>query len=171
MMTRILVGALLVTAPAAATAQDWTGAYAGVATGGAEIDVDKLADLEGDGTSVGLYAGYNYDAGGIVFGGEFDFDKNDYEVPDAGATVDYATRLKARVGVPVGSGLAYGVGGFILATSDQLDDGQGYLYGVGYDLPIGENYHVGAELLGHEFEDDVLKVGVTTLKVRVGFNF
>ncbi|WP_056035241.1 outer membrane beta-barrel protein [Loktanella sp. 3ANDIMAR09] len=166
----LLIGAMIAGLPAAVMAQDATGAYFGIAAGGSDIDVNSGA-LDGDGPSVGIYAGYNFAANGVIYGGEFDFDSNQYEVPAAGATVDYATRLKARVGVPVGPGVAYGVGGFILATSDQLDDGRGYLYGVAYDMPFGDSYHVGAEILQHEFDDDVLEVGVTTFKVRVGFNF
>jgi hypothetical protein len=168
--TKSLIVAALAIVPTASLAQDMTGAYGGIAAGIADIDVNDGA-LDGDGSSVGVYLGYNVDMGGIVYGGEIDFDKNDYEVPDVGVTVDYATRLKARAGAKVGGGLLYGVGGFVLATSNQLDDGQGYLYGVGYDLPVGGNYHVGAELLQHEFEDDARQVGVTTLKVRLGFNF
>lgn len=166
-----LVAAAIALTPAIASAQDWTGSYAGIAAGGALIDVDKLADLEGDGTSVGFFAGYNYDTGGIVYGAEFDFDVTDYSIPDAGATVDAVARIKARVGLPVGPGLAYGTAGVVGASSDQLDDGVGYLYGIGYDMPVTENAFIGTELMGHQFEDDVLKVGVSTLKVRAGFSF
>ncbi|MGJ8622515.1 MAG: hypothetical protein ACSHW1_07035 [Yoonia sp.] len=36
---------------------------------------------------------------------------------------------------------------------------------------VTENAFIGTALMGHQFEDDVLKVGVSTLKVRAGFNF
>jgi len=166
----IILVAAIASVPAATFAQDWTGSYAGAAVGFADIDVNDGA-LSGEGESAGLFAGYNYDAGGIVYGAEFDFDSTEYEITGTDITIDTTTRLKGRVGVPVGNGLAYGVGGIISATSDQLPDGQGYLYGVGYDLRVGQNGIVGAELLGHQFEDDDREVEVNTFRVRAGFNF
>lgn len=170
---KTMIAGALALAPTAPFAESHTGAYMGLALGGSDIDVDRPADLEGDGGSTGVYLGYTTDLNGIIYGVEVDYDVNDYAIKDTDFTVDHATRLKARAGAPIGPGVLYGVGGYILATSDQLPDGQGFLYGVAYDMPLGDNYHVGAELLGHEFEDDDagFEVGVTTLKVRVGFNF
>lgn len=171
--TNTLIAAAILLAPTATFAQDMTGAYGGVSAGFADIDVDSPADLEGDGDAFGVYLGYNYDAGDIIYGAEIEYDSSNYEIADGAITVDHATRLKARAGLPVGPGVLSGIGGYILATSDQIPDGQGFLYGVAYDMPIGDGYHVGAELLGHEFEDEEagFDVGVTTLKVRIGFNF
>lgn len=172
-LNKTLIAAAIALVPTATLAQNMTGAYAGIAAGGSDIDVDRPADLEGDGGSTGVYFGYNFDAGNVIYGAEIDYDINSYDIADGAITVDHATRLKARAGVPVGPGVMYGVGGYILATSDDIPDGQGFLYGIAYDMPIGNNYHVGAELLGHEFEDEDadFDVGVTTLKLRVGFNF
>jgi hypothetical protein len=55
-----------------------------------------------------------------------------------------------------------------------LGDDNGYLIGVGYDLPVSANMTIGAEVLSHQFEDyndSGLDVGVTTFKARVAFNF
>ena len=83
-VNKILLAATIVLAPVAVTAQDWTGAYGGVTFGGSSIDakVKPLGDLalEGDGNSTGLFAGYNYQMGGIVYGAEFDFDATNYRV-------------------------------------------------------------------------------------------
>lgn len=184
-VNKIFIAAALVVAPAMAQAQDWTGAYAGIAAGSADIEAtvkvtDPDLELEGDGTSVGFFAGYNYDAGNIVYGAEFDFDVTDYSVADDLVRIDTTARLKARLGTKVGNGLAYGVVGVVGATSNSvvaslgdfaIEDGVGVLYGAGYDMRITENLLLGGELLVHDFEDDVLQVDVTTLRLRVGFNF
>lgn len=167
------ITALLVTAPAASFAQDWTGPYAGIQAGTATIDVDNL-EVEGDGPSLGFFAGYNMQQGNVVYGGEFDYDATEYDIADGVAEVDSTARLKARVGVPVGLGLAYGTAGIVWATSPELGDDNGYLYGIGYDMPVADNILIGAEVLGHEFDDyndSGADVGVTTVKARVSFSF
>ena len=53
-------------------------------------------------------------------------------------------------------------------------DGDGYLFGLGYDFPVADNITIGGELLQHQFDDyngTDLDVGVTTFKARVAFNF
>lgn len=169
-----ILAATLITAPAAVSAQNWTGPYAGFQLGTGEIDVDGALEVDGDGPSYGIFAGYNVQEGGIVYGGEFDYDVTEYDIADGTAEVDSTTRLKARIGVPVGPGLAYGTAGIVWATSPELGDDNGYLYGVGYDFPVTANMAIGAEVLGHEFEDyndTGADVGVTTVKARVSFSF
>lgn len=171
---------------------DWTGAYAGLSFGGSDITAtvkpeftifDESVELPGDGNSTGIFAGYNYQMGNIVIGGEFDFDATNYNVSDT-VLVEATTRLKGRVGVPLGNGLAYGVAGVVGASTNSVvpgaaadgsdfavQDGVGYLVGAGYDMRIGDNLLAGAEVLYHEFDDDVLNVEVTTFRVRVGYRF
>ena len=164
---------LLALAPAATFAQDRSGGYIGAQVGGSDIDVDG-APLDGDGTSFGIYAGYNIDAGGIVYGVEVDLDETDYQLSDDAGEIDSTTRLKIRAGAPMGTGLAYGTIGYVGVTSDDLGDDNGYLIGAGYDMPVSNNISVGGEVLYHEFEDyndTGLDVGATTFKARVAFNF
>lgn len=197
-VNKIMMVAALALAPAMSNAmghtQDWTGAYGGVTFGGSDITatVKPLSDLEleGDGGSTGIFAGYNMQVDGIVYGVEFDFDATNYLVgedilTDDAVLVESTARLKARVGVPVGNGLAYGVAGIVGASTNTVipnaktglgadfavQDGAGYLVGAGYDMKFGDNLIAGAEVLYHEFDDDVLNVEVTTLRVRVGYTF
>lgn len=169
---------------------DWTGAYGGLSFGGSDITatVKPAGDLElpGDGESVGLFAGYNYQMGNIVVGAEFDFDATDYVVgrkilgrSDA-VRVNTTARLKARIGTPIGNGLAYGVAGVVGASTNSVvaalgnfavEDGVGYLVGAGYDHRVSDNLLVGGEVLYHEFDDDILNVEVTTFRLRVGYRF
>ncbi|EBA14217.1 outer membrane protein [Roseobacter sp. CCS2] len=170
----LVIAAALAAAPIASFAQDWTGPYAGFQIGGSDIDVDGAAELTGDGPSYGIFAGYNVQNGAIVYGGEIDYDVTEYEIAGGAQEVDSTTRLKGRIGTELGGGLAYGTAGVVWATSPGLGDDNGYLVGVGYDLPVTQNMTVGAEILQHEFEDyndTDLDVGVTTFKARVSFSF
>ncbi len=184
---KTLLAAAIAMTPAMTFAGDWTGSYAGFALGGSDITatVKPLdnTELDGDGGSTGLFAGYNYQVGNVVYGVEFDFDATNYNVSDL-VLVEATSRLKARIGAPVGDGLAYGVAGVVGASTNSVlpeglgpvsgfavEDGVGYLVGAGYDMKFGDNLIAGAEVLYHEFDDDALNVEVTTLKLRVGFNF
>lgn len=172
-LNTIIIAASLVIAPAATFAQDWTGPYAGFQFGGSDIDVDG-APLDGDGPSYGIFAGYNVQDGALVYGGEIDYDVTEYDIGDGAVEVDSTTRLKGRIGTELGGGLAYGTAGIVWATSPELGDDNGYLLGVGYELPVTTNMNIGAEILQHEFEDyndSGLDVGVTTFKARVSFSF
>lgn len=193
-VNKFFMAAAVAIAPFAASAQDWTGAYGGITFGGSDIDatVKPLGDLalEGDGSSTGLFAGYNYQVGNIVYGAEFDFDATNYRVgedilAEDSVLVESTARLKARVGMPVGNGLAYGVAGIVGASTNTVipdaktglgadfavQDGVGYLIGAGYDMRVADNFLVGGEVLYHEFDDDVLNVEVTTFRLRVGYTF
>lgn len=172
-MNKVLMAAVLAAMPAGAFAQDWTGTYAGFQAGGSDIDVDG-PDLEGDGPSYGLFAGYNVQNGGVVYGGEIDFDGTEYDIGSGTAEVDSTARLKARFGGDVGGGLLYGTTGVVWATSPELGDDNGYFVGAGYDFPVSSDVTVGAELLQHQFDDynnSGLDVGVTTFKARVAVRF
>lgn len=168
-----MLAAALLVAPGATLAQD-AGIYAGIQAGNAEIDVDGGLEVDGDGTSFGAFVGYMVENGGLVYGGELDYDTTEYDIADGTASVDSTTRLKGRVGVASGPGLLYGTAGLVWATSPELGDDNGIFYGAGYDFPVTTNIDLGVEVLGHEFDDyndSGLDVGVTTVKARLTFNF
>lgn len=173
-MKHLLIGAVLAAVPSVTFAQNWTGPYAGFQLGTAEIDVDGAADLSGDGESYGIFAGYNVQNGGVVYGGEFDYDVTEYDIASGAEEIDSTTRLKGRIGADLGGGLAYGTAGIVWATSPGLGDDNGYFFGVGYDFPVAPNVAIGAEILNHQFDDyndTDLDVDVTTIKARVAFSF
>lgn len=194
-VNKVLIAAALALAPMAVSAQDWTGAYAGFAIGGSDINAEvkplENLPLEGDGGSTGIFAGYNYQMGNVVYGVEFDFDATNYRVgeevlgSEGAVLVESTARLKGRIGAPIGdNGLAYGVVGVVGASTNSVipeavpvvggfavEDGVGYLFGVGYDMKFGNNLLAGAEVLYHEFDDDNLNVDVTTFRFRVGYTF
>lgn len=70
--------------------------------------------------------------------------------------------------------MAYGTAGIVWATSPELGDDNGILFGAGYDFAVTENLSIGGEILQHQFDDydgSGLDVGVTTLKARFTFSF
>ena len=64
--------------PAPDLGGDWTGFYTGLQLGYSDAEVDN--GLEGDNGSYGFHAGYNYDFGRFVLGGELDYDKTDIDL-------------------------------------------------------------------------------------------
>ncbi|MFS4436811.1 porin family protein [Paracoccaceae bacterium GXU_MW_L88] len=132
-------------------AQDWSGFYLGAGVGNLEVETD--VDIEEDDTAFGLHAGYRYDGGRWVVGGEIEHDWTDIElVPDA-ITVDRVLRLKASAGYEFGNVLAYVVGGAANVDVDGLGDEWGEFYGLGASYAFTPKASVGVELLEHNFED------------------
>ena len=141
----------LLSIPFSVSAQDLTGGYGGLAYGGSDIDV--TGGLTGDGDSIGVFGGYNWDLGGVVYGFEVDWDSTDYSIGAGAVNIDNTARLKGRVGVPLGGGLGYAALGLVTADTDAIGSDEGYLFGLGYDALIGNNTLVGGEVLQHEFDD------------------
>jgi outer membrane immunogenic protein len=110
-----IYGALVLFFLSSAAAQDWTGFYFG---GSLSYDTIEINDLtNGDGsveitsTSPGLFAGYNFQSGNLVFGGELlvvdqsgDADDGDSLRP---ATADGSTQIRGRIGYVYGDVLPY----------------------------------------------------------------
>ncbi|MEM8538280.1 MAG: outer membrane beta-barrel protein, partial [Pseudomonadota bacterium] len=142
--------AALSASPTVSAAQNYNGPYAGFQIGGSDIDVDP-GTLSGDGPSYGIFAGFNVQNGGLVYGAEIDYDVTEYDIGDGTAEVDSTTRLKGRIGGILGSGLAYGTAGVVWATSPELGDDNGVFLGAGYDFPVTQNLDLGVELLQHQF--------------------
>jgi outer membrane immunogenic protein len=151
----------------------WEGGYVGAQIGYAfskfdlgEIDV---GDFDENGIIGGITAGYLWSLGnGWYIGPEFQYDWMDITATngDTGesATFDSVGRLKLIVGTEVGTnGLLYGsagvayadFGGGITDSVDTIlntfDSDTSYVFGIGYDYRVNENWAVGAEYLYHQF--------------------
>lgn len=157
---------------------DWTGFYAGGQLGFASLDSDALDD-DTSGALLGVHAGYLYDFGRLVVGGEVDYDLTNVEsvIPADGVEVDSIARAKMRVGYDAGSWLPYATfGGVQASTSGAVDgDGDGTFAGLGIEYQRGENMRFGWEVLQHQFEDfndaEGLDIDATTAALRVSFSF
>ena len=188
---------------------DWTGGYAGASLGYGLVDQDGIAgledddteffgddditfDVDGDGAIGGVFAGYQYDFGNFVLGGELDlnaanldfdddsfsdfFDENDID-EDSAVSIDQIHRLKLRAGYDMGNTLVYGVAGAAYAEAEVFGEDYndtGYLLGAGVDYKIRPNVTVGGEVLYHnfdDFDDTGVDLEATTLQARVAYQF
>lgn len=159
------------------TVGNWTGLYTGLQFGTAEISgTAGNSALDGDDVLYGVHAGYNYDLGKWVLGGELDYDQTDLGLDSGGSTIgdiDSIARLKFRAGYDLGPALIYGtVGAARIDTSVGNDTGE--FYGVGVAYQISDRFVVSGEYLNHEFSD-LGSVGtdtdLETFTIRVSLRF
>jgi predicted porin len=157
---------------------DWTGFYAGAQLGYGQLDSDALTE-DPDGLLYGAHAGYLYDFGQWVIGGELDIDGTDIEDETAGVELDTVTRAKLRLGYDAGAWLPYVTGGIAQArtssTAAGFDaDDTGPFGGVGVEYRLNPSMRIGGEVLQHQFEDyngTGVDIDATTAMARVTFQF
>lgn len=151
---------------------DWTGFYTGLQLGYG--DVDGPGVLDGDNGTYGFHAGYDYDLGNYVIGGELDYDKTDIDLNNGAASVDSVARLKFKGGYDLGNTLIYATAGAARADTS-LGDETGPFAGIGATYKITDRYTVGAEVLHHKFDDIGGVAGAdadaTTFTVRGSLRF
>jgi opacity protein-like surface antigen len=163
--------------PVMAPGMDWTGAYAGIQLGYADVDSNGEG-LDGDGMLGGIHGGYRWDMGTFVAGAEVDYDTADIDLGDpALGTLDDVTRLKLIAGTEVGRSLVYGTVGAAHASATvggtELSD-NGWFLGAGVDYAVTDRWSVGGELLKHKFDDfdgQGVDFDATTLKAKVSLRF
>ena len=154
---------------------DWTGFYAGGQLGYGQLDSDALTE-DPDGLTYGAHAGYLYDLGSWVLGGELDIDGTEIEDETADVALDTVTRAKLRVGYDAGDWMPYLTGGIAQARTSGAVDGTdtGAFGGLGLDYRVSDGIRVGGEVLQHQFEDfddTGIDINATTIAARVSFQF
>jgi opacity protein-like surface antigen len=173
---------------------DWTGPYAGVQLGYGDLDLSRPAgaapalDAGGHGWLGGVHAGYMWDFGTWVLGGEVDYDAADIDLtsleeidPAATGSLDSVARLKLRAGYDAGQALIYGTAGPAWAnatisdgaTSSDFSD-VGYFAGVGVAYQLTDRWILGGEVLSHQFDNfdnTGIDIDATTATVRASFRF
>lgn len=158
--------------PASDMGGNWTGFYTGLQLGYG--DADGPGALDGDSGLYGFHAGYDYDFGKFVMGGELDYDKTDIDLNGGVATIDSVARAKIKAGYDLGSTLIYATGGYAMADTSGGDE-DGAFYGIGMSYKVTEQYTVGAELLEHRFNDIGGTAGndldATTFTLRGSYRF
>lgn len=154
--------------PAVNLGGDWTGGYAGLSLGNADIS----GDVSGDDYTYGIHGGYDYDFGRFVLGGELELDGMDIDL-GGGASVDSVGRLKLRGGYDLGRTLVYVTAG-IAEVDTSLGSESGGFGGIGMAYQVNDRFYVGGELLEHDFSDisgSGVDADATTLSIRGGLRF
>ncbi len=177
-------------APTPAAVHDWSGAYVGLSYGTTSGDVQfsegnalgSLLDLE-DGSVIGVHAGYLFQRGAFVYGGELaygavsDMVLPGFELEDG---LDYVIDLKAKGGYAVNRTLFYGVVGysqsaFYAESAETKMDGVSV--GVGAEFAASERLTLGLEYLSRDMSGVMTgccieaDTTVNTLSLRVGLSF
>lgn len=144
--------ALLALSSTSALASDWSGFYAGAGIGNLEVDTSVAGVEDGD-MSYGVHAGYRFDAGQWVFGGEFEYDWADVTLVPGSVSVDRVMRLKATAGYDFGQTLVYLVAGIADVDVDGLGDDSGGFFGLGAAYAVSPQTILSVELLEHNFSN------------------
>jgi outer membrane immunogenic protein len=157
---------------------DWTGFYAGGQLGYGQLDPSiTTAPTSPDGATYGVHAGYNYDFGDVILGGELDYDATNISLTSPASDVQSVLRAKVRLGYDAGAYLPYATAGVARVYTDGALDGEtdGNFYGLGLGYMVSDTMVIGGEVLQHTFEDLPNNPGVdtdvTTASVRVSFQF
>ncbi|MFZ3582553.1 outer membrane protein [Loktanella sp. DJP18] len=164
-----LVPAPVAIAPMSA---DWSGFYVGGQYGAGSLE-DGTDDV--DLTTYGVHAGYLYDLGNFVLGGEAAYVAADVDGVDSDGS--YVGRAGVIAGYDAGRFLPYVTGGYgYLNTDDGTTSASdsGYYYGIGATYAVTSNVQVGLEYLDHRFDDFDdsgvdLRAKTTSLKVSYSF--
>ncbi|NRB05326.1 MAG: outer membrane beta-barrel protein [Rhodobacteraceae bacterium] len=149
---------------------DWTGPYAGLQLG--QLDATASDGLSGDDLALGAHAGYRFDFGRVVIGGEVDFDRAGTNL-GAGLELDSILRGKVQAGLDFGSAFAYVTGG-VAELDSSIGDDTGEFYGLGLSYRLSDRFTVGGEVLEHNFKrvgGGPTDVDATTVTVRGSLNF
>lgn len=148
---------------------NWSGAYLGAT---ANYDWGRFTgnggDRDADGFGGGLYGGYNWQSGQIVYGAEADVNLGD-EKGSAG-TGNFGEALegkqgvngsiRARVGYDMNPFLLYGTGGLAISdnkvsnsTSDDNSTALGYTVGAGVEAMVTNNITARVEYRYTDYQD------------------
>lgn len=196
-MSEPVITAPAAVAPVRTAASDWTGFYVGGQLGTLRADTEFLAtefdptapagdtvDVEVDGSFAGIHAGYMYDLGSLVVGGEFDFDAIDFDditatyngtsvTESAEGSDDTVARLKLRAGYDAGRFLPYATAG--VARIDSGDENtNGSFYGAGVAFAATDSILVGGEILQHKFDDAFdsgTDIDIISISLRASYKF
>ncbi|MCF2871093.1 porin family protein [Octadecabacter sp. G9-8] len=149
----------------ASTATDWSGFYVGAQFGQGEVSASD-ADGSVDFDTLGLHAGYNYDLGSYVIGGEISFD----DISADGGGEGDTTHLELRGGYDFGRVMAYGVIG-VVTVDDAGDRENGSTLGLGVNYLVTDHVVLGAEYLRDTYDFDGADVDLDTLSLRTSYKF
>ncbi len=168
-----MVAAFLALSTTSVLANDWSGFYAGAGIGNLEVET-STAGVKEDDTAYGVHAGYRFDAGQWVFGGEFEYDWTDIELVPGAISVDRVMRLKATAGYDFGQTLVYLAAGTAEVDVDGLGNDWGGFFGLGAAYAVSPQTIIGLELLEHNFSNiggSGINADAWSVNVRASWKF
>jgi outer membrane immunogenic protein len=158
------------------TGGEWGGFYVGAQLGYGKV-TSGGAGLDGKGALGGVHAGYRYDFGKAVVGGELDYDLANISLDAPNSSLENVARLKLMAGADLGNTLIYGTVGGAFAKAKvggtSLSD-SGYFAGIGADYALTSQWSVGGEVLAHRFDNfdsSGVDLKATTATLRASFKF
>lgn len=169
-----------------ATVADWSGAYGGLSYNSIAATTEYVNPASGpfdfiDTEEVGIFGGYNWQRGNLVYGGELSYmDHGIGLVAFPAETAGSIIELRGRGGYAFGNALVYGFLGY--ATSDYTIgatswDVSGASYGIGMDYLITDSLFAGLEFSQRQMSGESNNPGqdqdstVNAISLRVGYKF
>ncbi len=163
-------------APIPAPSADWTGGYVGAQIGYGDVNSNG-AGLDGSGAIGGVHAGYLVDFGTFVTGAELSYDAGSIDLGAGADSLDSVTRLKLIAGYDMGRTLVYASTGLARASATvggaDISD-NGYLFGIGADYALTEQWTLGGEVMAHRFNDfggTGARLQATTVQAKIAYRF
>lgn len=174
---------------ATAAVADWSGAYGGLSYNSISGTAESVNPNFGpydfiDTEEVGVFGGYNWQRGNLVYGGELSYVNNGaglvlFPTETAGSIIE----LRGRGGYAFGNALVYGFLGY--AASDWTVaccgiawDVSGASYGIGMDYLITDSIFAGLEFSQRQMSGERpnsggqdLDLTVDAISLRVGYKF
>ena len=153
-MKSLLLAATVAFLPSLAAAQDWSGAYGGAALSYDKITVNDLSYGDGpidlNGAGLGLFLGYNWQSGSLVFGSEIAATKHSGEASDGDyllpATALFSVELRGRVGFATGKLLPYLAIGAVRTDWEADHFGSGLAGDMAKDTANGTAVAIGVDV-------------------------
>ncbi len=163
------------------TGSDWGGFYIGFLGGFQRGDViDTVNDMNNDAefTNYGGMAGYNFQSGKFVYGGEISAQFGSGTIAVTDVDIDYVVDARARVGYGMGKALIYGAGGYTTmaapggGTTLEVD---GFNVGGGVEFAVTDNLFLGGEYIYRDLSGTAFGTDYDTnthgIQIRAGYSF
>ena len=167
------------------TVTDWSGGYVGLSYSSVDgtmeySDVTYVFEYLQD-SAIGVFAGYNWQSGNLVYGGELNVTEGLVEGRYGSITqeLDNTIELRARAGYATGDMLAYGFLGYGMSdwTGGDTFDVAGVTYGLGVDYMVTTSIFAGLEFSHRELSGQSNGVSwkqtssIDMISLRIGYNY
>ncbi|MDH3264887.1 MAG: porin family protein [Paracoccaceae bacterium] len=154
--------AILAASSVTASAQDWTGFYAGLSVSSHGSDLSQPGvpfDFSASGVSPGIFAGYSFLVGSnTILGGEISYDAYDQNFfPGFPLETGGMFQARARLGYAMGNAMPYAAIGAASARMNLIgsptETETGWSVGLGLDYMVATDVSVRAEYTFTRFDD------------------